>query len=90
MKVTIQPFVPVERNGKRREVFVAKQTASVRKDTLSLSPATIEQARLMERMSDVSAIREELVERIKAEIEAGTYRIDSRRLAEFILKEGVV
>lgn len=68
--------------GKGRE-----PAAAAGEDTLELSAQAREIQEMRSGLRDVKEVREEMVDRIKKEIEAGTYRVDAGKIADGIVKE---
>lgn len=59
-------------------------------DRVTLSREAQEAARLRTKLQATPEVRMDLVERIKAEVEAGTYNVEPRAVAEKLLKSGVL
>jgi flagellar biosynthesis anti-sigma factor FlgM len=53
---------------------------------VSLSDDALALQRLLQAVEDVPDVREEVVQEIKSQIEAGTYRVDFDRLTEQLLR----
>jgi flagellar biosynthesis anti-sigma factor FlgM len=75
---------PASRSGRSGE---AKAPLA---DGLSLSPKAQEANALKARLTEVPEFRAELVERIKAQLEAGTYRVPAEELAGRLLEARVL
>lgn len=56
-------------------------------DTVDISPRSKEIADIMTSVNKLPEVREEKVQEIKQSVDAGTYTVDPRRVAEKILKE---
>ncbi|MHB8917498.1 MAG: flagellar biosynthesis anti-sigma factor FlgM, partial [Desulfocucumaceae bacterium] len=61
--------------------------AGAGEDTLELSVQAREMQEIQAGLRETKDVRDEKVDRIKKEIEAGTYRMDARKIAEGIIKE---
>lgn len=61
--------------------------AGVTEDTLELSVQAREMQEIRAGLRETKDVRDEKVDRIKKEIEAGTYRMDARKIAEGIIEE---
>ncbi|MDF2627631.1 MAG: Anti-sigma-28 factor, FlgM [Symbiobacteriaceae bacterium] len=59
-------------------------------DGLNLSATAREASTLRSRLREAPAVRIDLVERIKARVEAGTYNVNPRAVAERILQSKVL
>lgn len=59
-------------------------------DQVSLSPQAQQVNALQAKLRQEPAVRMELVERIKAQIAAGTYQIEARQVADKMLKARVI
>jgi flagellar biosynthesis anti-sigma factor FlgM len=68
---------------------VAPATASA-VDEVAFSQQSQQASRLRRRLQDVPEMRMELVERIKAQVEAGTYQVPPHAVAEKLLKSRVL
>lgn len=66
----------------------ANQKAGVIKDKLEISSEAMEYQHAMKKLENVEDIRMEKVEKIKKQIEAGTYKIDGNKIAAKII-EGI-
>lgn len=56
-------------------------------DSVELSSRARELQALRRKLAELPEVRAELVERLKAEIEAGTFEADARKIAEGLLRE---
>ncbi len=61
-----------------------------RGDSVSVSHRAQEAGRLRAKLTEAPEIRAELVQRIKAQVEAGTYTVSSTLVAERLLKSKVL
>lgn len=61
--------------------------AGAGEDTLELSVQAREMQEIQAGLRETKDVREGTVNRIKKEIEAGTYRMDARKIAEGLVKE---
>lgn len=59
----------------------AKVHREEKRDKVEISKEALEYGKIMEKLREIPDVREEKVERLKAEIEAGTYKIDSKKIA---------
>lgn len=72
---------------KEREKEKAPPAAGERADRVELSPAALKLARYRAALEELPQVRSELVEELRREISAGTYRPDAGKTARGILKE---
>lgn len=56
------------------------------KDRLEISPRAVEFQHAMEKLKNVDEMRKDKVDKIKKQIDAGTYEIDEGKIAEKILE----
>lgn len=59
-------------------------------DGATFSPKAREAHRLRAKVKQVPEVREELVRRIKAQVESGSYKVDAGDVADKLLKSGVL
>ncbi len=72
-----------------KEAAEQTQAAAARADQVVVSDKAREAAALRAKVKSAPQVRTELVERIKAQVEAGTYKVDPRKVAEKMLRAGV-
>lgn len=72
---------------KEREREKAPAAAREGADRLELSPAAARLAQYRAALNELPQVRAELVEELRREIAAGTYRADAGKIAEGILEE---
>lgn len=72
---------------KKQQSGRGREPAAAREDTLELSAQAREIQEIQSGLKDMKEVREEVVGRIKKEIEAGAYRVDAGKVAEGIIKE---
>ena len=60
---------------------------ALERDGIELSAGARELARLRSAMLDSPEVREELVERMRAEIASGRYAVDGTRIADALMRE---
>ncbi|MFZ5632110.1 MAG: flagellar biosynthesis anti-sigma factor FlgM [Bacillota bacterium] len=86
--LNIQEIMKAYASQKRnRPVPGEKVSAAEREDTLELSVQAKELKEIQAGLKDVKEVRGDKVDRIKKEIEDGTYRADARKIAEGIISE---
>lgn len=69
---------------------VSGAQAPSKADELSLSPQAQQVNALQAKLRQEPAVRADLVERIKAQIAAGTYQIEAQQVADKMLKARVI
>lgn len=74
--------------GSRPPVTGARRAEGT-SDGLSLSPKSQEAASLRAKLREAPEVRIDLVQRIKARVEAGTYQVDPRAVAAKMLQSRV-
>ncbi len=65
---------------------VDKNTKEKRKDRLEVSDKAKDFQVAMDKIKDLPDIRKEKVERLKKEVQAGTYNVEGRRIAEKMME----
>ena len=65
-------------------------TEAVKEDKVVLSPEVKEFQRAKRLIGSIPDIRDEKVDMIKKELEAGTYRIDGKKIAHKMIKESLL
>ena len=68
----------------------AESTGVQPPDQLSISDRTVQVSELKPALAALPAVRAELVARLKEQIARGEYRVDPHRLAERLLRSGVI
>lgn len=91
MKITnygnIQDILKAYGNQKKSPLVHKESVSADQNDTLELSVQAKELQEIQAGLKDVKEVRQEKIDRIKKEVEAGTYQIDARRIAEAIIEE---
>lgn len=84
----ISEVIRTYNSQRRQQSDKARETADrAGEDTLELSAQAREIQEMQSGLRDVKEVREEMVGRIKKEIEAGRYRVDALKVAEAIIRE---
>ncbi|MCL6612877.1 MAG: flagellar biosynthesis anti-sigma factor FlgM [Peptococcaceae bacterium] len=87
----IQEIMKAYTSQKRKQPAPGENAAGAeREDTLELSAQARELGAFRAALKDVGEVRAEKVERLKKEIEDGTYRADPWKIAEGIISEGLL
>jgi negative regulator of flagellin synthesis FlgM len=86
--INIEAYLQKVQNKKASEVLQnGKDPDGVKNDNVILSPKAKELNEAEKILSTCPDINEEKVAQIKKQIEEGTYQIDSKKIAEKILKD---
>jgi len=90
MKITNHPSPRIGRAYLRPPPVAQRKTSISRsrklnKDEVILSPRAAEVQRLKKLANDVPDVRQEKIDAIKKQIEAGTYNVSTRSVAESII-----
>ena len=65
----------------------SKATVSSSPDTVDLSSGSKDVQKMQEILNQTPSVRTELIESLKAQIEGGTYNVDSRDIADKMMDE---
>lgn len=77
-------------NAKGKEKVKAEKSAAVQGDTLQISPEARALQTFASALKNMPPVREEYVSRLKQQINSGAYKPDIEKIAEGIIKEGVL
>lgn len=83
----IEPVNPVQYTAGIGSQGVSPSSES---DELSLSPAAAELQELREEYEQIPEVREELVEKLRKQIQSGQYRVRDEAVADKLLENGVI
>lgn len=79
-KINIPPINPYRTNQLKAEQ--AKEQAKIKTDKLEISP----EAKQLSETSPITTERNERVQQLKAQIEAGNYKVEPEKLAANLIK----
>jgi negative regulator of flagellin synthesis FlgM len=88
--LTVYKTTQVERKPLEADLSKSESAASIHQDRLALSERGRSIADAQRTLAAVPDVRESLVEKIRNDLQDGTYTIDSQKTAEGLLRESLV
>jgi negative regulator of flagellin synthesis FlgM len=88
--LTVYKTTQVERKPSEAELSKPEKVSSIHQDLLALSERGRSIADAQRALAAVPDVRESLVEKIRNDLQDGTYTIDNQKTAEGLLRESLV